>query len=105
MASEHREPIDHQHYDQETASSGFTFPFTTLDEAREAARQLAGPNAEIVHRYLRQQHMKQQEAQPTTQDPRPTTPPASEVVPVAECPHCGYEGEMAQAAQVGKGEG
>ena len=30
-------------------------PFTTLDEARESARQLAGPNAEIVHRYLSQQ--------------------------------------------------
>ena len=28
---------------------------TSLAEAREAARQLAGPSAEIVHRYLMQQ--------------------------------------------------
>ena len=71
--STHPKPIDHQHYDYETANSSYTFSFTTLDEAREAARQLAGPNAQIVHRYLKQQHMKQQEFQPTTQDPRPTT--------------------------------
>ena len=30
-------------------------PLTTLAEAREAARQLGGTNAEIVHRYLDQQ--------------------------------------------------
>ena len=30
-------------------------PPTTLAEAREAARQLGGADAEIVHRYLRQQ--------------------------------------------------
>jgi hypothetical protein len=32
---------------------------TTLAEAREAARQLAGPCAEIVHRYLNQQWVKE----------------------------------------------
>lgn len=45
--SKYPAPIDHQHYDHETASSICTFPFTT-----------------IVHRYLRQQHLEQQEAQP-----------------------------------------
>jgi hypothetical protein len=30
---------------------------TTLTEAREAARQLGGPAAEIVHRYLQQQEL------------------------------------------------
>ena len=30
-------------------------PLTTLAEAREAARQLGGPCAEIVHRFLDQQ--------------------------------------------------
>jgi hypothetical protein len=35
------------------------------------------------------------------------TAPAPVVVPVAvsECPHCGYEGEMARAPQAGEGEG
>jgi hypothetical protein len=50
----------HQHAD--LLNSRKPIPFTTLNEAREAARQLAGPNAEIVHRYLQQQHQKQSEA-------------------------------------------
>jgi len=31
--------------------------------------------------------------------------PAPVVVPVGECPHCGYEGEMARVPHAGEGEG
>ena len=32
------------------------------------------------------------------------SPPVPAVVPVAECPHCGYEGEMARAPQAGQAQ-
>ena len=44
---------DHQHAD--LLERRQRLPVATLAEAREAARQLAGPCAEVVHRYLSQQ--------------------------------------------------
>ena len=47
--------IDDPHQHADLAEQRQRPPHTTLAEAREAARQLAGPSAEIVHRYLQQQ--------------------------------------------------
>jgi len=41
---------DHQH--AELLERRQRLPTATLVEAREASRQLAGPCAEVVHRYL-----------------------------------------------------
>lgn len=46
-------PDHHQHAD--LLERRQQLPAATLAEAREAARQLAGPCAEVVHRYLQQQ--------------------------------------------------
>ena len=42
--------VDHQHAD--LLERRTRLHSATLAEAREAARQLAGPCAEVVHRYL-----------------------------------------------------
>jgi len=45
--------------------------------------------------------MRQRGIRTSDSSPAPTTPPAAPV-PVAECPNCGYEGEMVQAPQAGE---